>query len=94
MGVLATGSAHANSLKRPSLFVWTSTNILSNATPRTAVVFLVTCSYIVPYLHVVEDLKKVFNTHAIATEKQNNKFNLSLQLSTSTSPEPTAKNLK
>ena len=38
--------------------------------------------------HVVEDLRKVFNTHAIACEKLHKKFNPSFQLSTDISTEP------
>ena len=39
--------------------------------------------------YVVEDLKRVFNTHVIASEKLHKKFHPSLQLSTSTSAELT-----
>jgi hypothetical protein len=39
--------------------------------------------------HVVEDLRKVLNTHAIACEKLHKKFNPSFQLSTDISTEPT-----
>ena len=40
--------------------------------------------------HVVEDLKKVFHTHAVASEKLHKKFDTSFQLSTdNSSTEPT-----